>query len=128
MPEIIDIAFSARVKNGPTIAFSNSLEVAAYDKLEVSVSAGGVETIQLIPIATTAVTCLVIQSSQYSPSITYQVNGGGDAIVLDSSQSFMGVGAVSALDSAAQPSTLVFTNGLADDVQIQILVGRSATV
>ncbi len=38
MPEIIDIAFSARVENGPIIAFSNSLEVAAYDKLEVSIS------------------------------------------------------------------------------------------
>lgn len=127
MPEIIHLVFSARIKNGPTMAFSNSLEVDAYDKLDVSVSAGGGATIQLIPAAIGAVKFLLIQSSHYSQDLTYQVNGGGNDIVLDSPQSFIGEGAVSTLDSAAQPSTLVFTNGLGDDVQIQILVGRSAT-
>ena len=33
MAEKIDITFSARVKNGPIVAFSNSLNVDAYDKL-----------------------------------------------------------------------------------------------
>ena len=110
------------------MVFWNSLEVDAYDKLEVSVSAGDGGTIQVIPVATNTVTFLCIQSSQYSPLITYQVNCGGDAIALDSLQNFMGQGGVSALNSAAESSTLVLSNGLVDDdVQIRILVGCSAT-
>ena len=128
MPEIIDIAFRARVKNEPTMAFSNSLDVAAYDKLEVSVSAGGGDTIQLLPTATNTKTSSCIQSSQSSSEITYQVHGGEDAIALGSPQNFIGVGTVSALDSAIQPSLLALTNGLAGNVRIHILVGRSATV
>ena len=127
MAEVIDINVSARVKGGPSVAFSESLDLDAYDKLEVTVAAGGSETIQLVPVATNAVQCLFIQSSQYDPNITYQVNGGGPNIALDSPQNFVGEGAVSALDAAA-PSTLDFSNGLAtDDVSIQILVGRTAT-
>jgi hypothetical protein len=132
MPEIIDISVSARIQNGPAMAFATSMELNAYDKIEVSipgtVSGGGSagnETVQLIPVATNEVKCLVIQATQYGVDLSYEVNGAGTAIVLDSPQCFIGEGAVSSL-AGAPPSTLVFTNNLADDVDITILVGRSA--
>lgn len=128
MAEIIDITVSARVKSGPSIGFTSSLQIDAYDKLEVTIPASGSETIQLIPIATSSVQCLFIQADQYSVDITYQVNGAGNAITLDTPQAFIGEGAVSSLDASA-PSTLDFTNNLVDnDVTIEILVGRSAIV
>jgi len=124
--ETIEVSVKARVKNGPSIGFSRTLEVDAYDRLQVTVIAGAGATIQLIPVATSAVQCLFIESSIYDTSLTYSVNGAGTNIALDSPQNFVGEGAVSALDSVAPPATLNFTNGLADDVLLKVLVGRSA--
>ncbi len=126
MTELLEINLNAQVKNGPTIAFGSSIELDAYDKLEVTIADGSGSTLQLVPAATSAVQCLFVQSSEYSTGLTYQVNGAGTAIALDRPQSFIGVGAVSALDSAAPPSTLVFDNASGTDVNIQILVGRTA--
>jgi len=132
MPEVIDISVSAKIRSGPAMAFATSMELNAYDKIEVSIpgtdtggGSAGNETVQLIPVATTDVKCLVIQATQYSADLSYEVNGAGTSIVVDSPQSFIGEGAVSSL-AAAAPSTLEFTNNMVDDVDITILVGRSA--
>ena len=41
MSEVINISVSAKVKSGPTISFSNTLNIDAYDKLNVVVTSGG---------------------------------------------------------------------------------------
>ena len=92
----------------------------------MTVDATGNETIQLVPVATSTIQCLFITSNQYGSDLTYTVNGGADSIALDSPQSFIGEGAVLALAPAAIPSTLEVTNNFAEEVQLQILVGRSA--
>ena len=128
MSEIIDITVNARVKNGPAVGFSNSLKLDAYDKLKVVIPASGSEDIQLVPVATNIVQCMFIKADRYSTDITYDVNGAGNPIILDTPQSYIGQGAVSVLDTSS-PSTLNITNNLAaDDVTIEILVGRSAVV
>ena len=126
MAEEIDISVNAKVRNGPIVSFSTTLEVDAYDKIEVTVTAGGTETVQLIPAATNTVKCAFIQPSRYGNDLSYQVNGAGASLVLDKPQSFIGQGSIDALDSAAPPATLLFDNSLSEDVDIQILVGRSA--
>lgn len=127
MTEVIDITVSTKIKSGPTITFSESLDVDAYDKLDVVVSPGAPKTIQLLPPGTTSVHFLLIKSSQYSDQISYTVNGTGSTIILDTPQNFIGLGSLATLDDTNDPATLVFTNNLVEDVNIQILVGRKAT-
>lgn len=127
MAEVINITVSAKIKSGPSISFSESLNVDAYDKLDVTVAPGAPSTIQLLPPGTTSVHFLLIKSSQYSHQISYTVNGAGSTIILDTPQNFIGLGSLAALDDVNDPATLVFTNGLAEDVNIQIFIGRNAT-
>ena len=127
MAERINITVSAKIKSGPSISFSESLSVDAYDKLDIVVAPGTPKTIQLLPPGTTSVHLLLIKSSQYSDQISYTVNGAGSTIILDTPQNFIGLGSLATLDDANDPATLVFTNDLAEDVNIQILVGRNAT-
>lgn len=126
MAEVINITVSAKIKSGPIISFSESLNVDAYDKLDVTVAPGAPSTIQLLPLGTTSVHFLLIQSSQYSDQISYMVNGAGSTIILDTPQNFIGLGSLAALDDVNDPATLVFTNSLAEDVNIQIFIGRNA--
>lgn len=126
MAEVINITVSAKIKSGPIISFSESLNVDAYDKLDVTVAPGAPSTIQLLPPGTTSVHFLLIQSSQYSDQISYTVNGAGSTIILDTPQNFIGLGSLAALDDVNDPATLVFTNSLAEDVNIQIFIGRNA--
>lgn len=126
MAEVINITVSAKIKSGPIISFSESLNVDAYDKLDVTVAPGAPSTIQLLPPGTTSVHFLLIQSSQYSDQISYMVNGAGSTIILDTPQNFIGLGSLAALDDVNDPATLVFTNSLAEDVNIQIFIGRNA--
>lgn len=128
MSEVINITVSAKVKNGPGVSFSSPLEIDAYDKLNVVVAAGGApKTIQLLPSGTASVHFLLVKSSQYSDQLSYTVNGAGSKIILDTPQNFIGLGSLAALDDSSDPETLVFTNDLAEDVNVNILVGRNVT-
>lgn len=128
MAEVINISVNAKIKSGPTVSFSNSLSIDAYDKLDITVEPGAPATVvQLLPAGTTSVHLVIIKSSVYSDLITYTVNGAGADIAVDTPQSFIGAGSLTALAGAAIPETLEFTNGTADDITIQILVGRNAT-
>lgn len=126
MAEVINITVSAEVKNGPSLSFTNSLSIDAYDKLDVVVASAETKTIQLLPPGATAVHFLLIKSSQYSDQISYTVNGAGSTIIVDTPQNFIGAGSLAALDDSSVPETLVFTNNLPDNINIQILVGRNA--
>lgn len=127
MAEVINLTVNAKIKNGPTVAFAQSFDIDAYDKLATTLTQGIPKTIQLIPSGSDSVYFLMIKSSHYSDQVSYTVNDAATDIVLDSPQSFSGAGSLKALDSGSDPSTLVFTSELAEDVSIQILVGRNAT-
>lgn len=126
MAEEINISVNAKIKSGPTVSFSNSLSVDGYDKLDIDIVNGVTEVVQLLPVATTSVHLLLIKSTKYDDLITYTVNGGGASIKLDSPQSFIGTGSLSAVN-AAVPETLEISNGTGDPITVQILVGRNAT-
>ena len=126
MAEVINLAVNAKITSGPTVSFSNTLNVDAYDKLHVVIPPGGPTTIQLLPPGTTSVQLLLLKSDQYSDQISYTVNGAGSTITVDTPQSFIGEGSLAALDDDNVPETLEFTNNLLVDVNIEILVGRNA--
>lgn len=124
MAEVIDIRVSAKVRNGISISFSVPLDIEAYGKLNVDIVAGATKTIPLLPSGTTDVRFLLIKSSQYDKKISYRVNGAGTKIIVDTPQTFIGAGSLAALVASNVPESLEFKNDLADDINIQILVGR----
>lgn len=124
MPESIKWSVTFDAVLGPRVTESGTLEVAAYDKLNVRLdgSATGVD-LDVQPSATAGdVQLLVMRASVYDPPLTYSPDGGTTQIPLDGPVVLVGSGAVSLLDGT--PQTLHFTNPNPDPVDVEILVGR----
>jgi hypothetical protein len=122
------------VPNGPQFAFNETLEVDAYDKIDVAVEAGASgKKIELQPGAAGQVQFITIVSDWYGDDLSFKINVGTaantDAFPLDRPLLFMGEGAVALFDAA--PKLLFFSNATsaatAKDANIQILIGRDAT-
>jgi hypothetical protein len=129
MAKII-VSGSIVVLNGPQIPFNRSIDVDAYDKIEVPVKAGAKDTkIELQPGAAGQVQFLAIVSDWYGDDLSFKINNGPDKVILDQPILCMGTGGVGLFNSA--PKTLLFSNATtapaAKDANIQILIGRDAT-
>lgn len=121
----INVTLTVQVVEGPSIAAIRTIDVDAYDKIQVTIEAGAAgKKVEVQPGGAGRVQLLVITSSEFGELLTYKVNGAGDDVILDAEQVFMGDGGVGLL--GAVPETLFFTNGLANDVDVVILVGRNA--
>jgi hypothetical protein len=129
MAEKISWMLSVQVIGGPKVSASQTTEVEAYDKIQVTVAAGASnKAVEVQPGGSGQVTFLLITSNKYDPSkLTYKVNDGTSTttFTLDAPQFLMGRGGVALLDPA--PKTLFFSNTLTEDVSVEILVGRDAT-
>jgi hypothetical protein len=125
--EKIKYSLTFQVVNGTSIPVSGEVEPEAYEKIQLTVPAGAADlSTNLQPSGTKLADFLLIKSSKYGDSLTYKVNNAGaTAIALDGPHVFIGSGAVAILDT--DPTQLLFSNGLADDVTIDILLGRDAT-
>lgn len=126
MPETVVLAVEVTVAGGPKVSLNRTVTVDAYDKINVAVPDGSSDLeVELQPGGAGQVRFLLVSSSQYGDTLTYKVNGGAVSHVLDQPHLLTGRGAVAML--AAAPTTLAFDNGLGDDAQIQVLIGRDAT-
>ena len=127
MAEKIKYSLSFQVVGGATIPVTGEIEPEAYTKIQVDVPAGASDLItNLQPSGAKLAEFLLIKSSAYGEDLTYKVNTDtATAISLDGPHVFIGKGAVAILDSA--PTQLLFSNGLTEDVTIDILLGRDAT-
>lgn len=126
MAEKIAWTLSVQVTQGPKIADGKTIEVDAYDKVDVTIAAGTNRTVQVQPGGAGQVQLLLVKASEYGTNLTYKVNDPANpSIALDALLLLMGNGAVGLLGAA--PTSLIFSNGLANDVSIQVLVGRNAT-
>lgn len=122
----INVTLSVQVVEGPSIAATRTIDVDAYDKIQVRIEQGAAgKVVEVQPGGAGRVQLLVITSSEFSELLTYKVNNAGADVILDAEQVFMGDGGVSLL--GAVPETLAFTNALANDVDVVILVGRNAS-
>ncbi len=128
---------NVQVSQGPNVSATDQLAVEAYDKIDVVVNGtdnGGDETVstevEIQPSAAGQVQFLLIKSSQYhATDLTYSVSTAEPDKTLrkklDALQVLIGHGAVELLGPALD--SLFFYSGLAEDVTIEVLVGRDAT-
>ncbi|HJU53758.1 MAG TPA: hypothetical protein VJ715_04265 [Pyrinomonadaceae bacterium] len=128
----INWSCNVQVIGGPKLSGADTVEVDAYDNIEVTVPkkpAGpnnGSATVEVQPGAQTKVMFLLIQAGTYQGGpLSYKVDGSSKPFVrLDAQQLMIGSGAVSLLDGA--PTKLVFENTGAADIPVRILIGRKA--
>lgn len=127
MAEKLKWNLSLQLVNGPSTQLAHDLAVDAYDKISIDIihDAPAV-TVDVQPGEADEVLFLLIYADRYGTGLTYKVNGTGSAVTLDQPQFFLGKGAISVLDAA--PKTLEVENKLAEaeDVKLQVLVGRIA--
>lgn len=133
MTGIIKWNLNAQVVEGPKILASDTIEIEAYDKIEVTIEAGGSKKeVQIQPGEAGQVQFLLIRSNIYDTALTYQINALGtddvptDTVQLDALQLFIGNGAIK-LFNASPLEKLFFSNDLDVPALIEILVGRKAT-
>lgn len=128
MPEKVKINWTLNIQvvEGPKLSESDTISVDAYDKIEVTVEDEATDKeVQVQPGGSGQVQFLLISSDSYGDDLTYKVNvDTADAIKLDALQLLMGDGAVGLLGGA--PEKLLFSNGLGNDANVHILVGRMA--
>lgn len=122
----IAVAVSTKVtfEGAAPVTASHALEVAATGTVEVTVPKGGSANAQIQPTTGGQVQLLLINSSDYTVGVTYEVDGSGTKIKLDSPQLFLGAGAVSLLGDV---NAISFTNPHSEDVDVVISVARNAT-
>lgn len=127
MSETIKYSFSIQVAGGPKVAEADTIEVEAYDMLEVEVpdsgTSGGVATVNVQP-GDSGVKFLQITADSYE-DLTYEVDGGSSQ-TLDGPLLLIGEGAVALL--GATQKQFEFTNAGATAIVVNILVGRDAVV
>ena len=127
MTETINYSFSFHVASGPKVSDSDKLEVEAYGMLEVEVpdkdTSGGTATVDVQP-SSSGVKLLIITADSYD-DLTYAVDGGS-AITLDAPHLLVGEGAAKLLGTTQKQ--FVFTNAGTEDITVNILVGRKATI
>ena len=127
MTESINWSLNVQVIGGPKVMASDTKEIEAYDKIEVTIEAETADKeVEIQPGGAGRIQFLLIKSDTYSEDLTYKVNELTKIIKLDALQVFIGNGAVELLTEP--PEKLVFTNDLTNPVSIEILVGRMATL
>ncbi|MDH4274259.1 MAG: hypothetical protein OEW08_04395 [Gammaproteobacteria bacterium] len=128
---------SFQIPGGPTLSATTSLEISAYDRIDVTVNAGDAsEVVEIQPSAADKVRLLVIKSSVYDDTgkLTYIVSNGTDdsnPVNLDAPQIFIGSGGIE-LFGIDPPSSLKFSSTFSatdttKNAFIEILVARNAT-
>jgi hypothetical protein len=131
VPEKMNVTLNVQVVGGPKVFVSLTKEVEAYDKIRVSIDAGAIDRdVDIQPSGQGQVHFLMIslaRSEQYGDKVAYKINAGdANTIQLDAPQVFLGKGAVALFGSTALKK-LLFSNSLAENASIEILVGRDAT-
>lgn len=129
MPATLQWSFNALLVNGPSLAFSDTFDVEAYDKIDVEVdaqagAAPGSKDVEVQPGGAGRVQFLLVTASSYDPPLTYEVDGGA-ARPLDAPLLVVGSGAVSAFSPTLNDIT--FHNVHNSARAVQILVGRNVS-
>jgi hypothetical protein len=123
----INWQFQATIPGGPAVTISQpAISVDAYDVVAVTIHAS-TSNIEL-PIQPTGtagkVALLIVNSSLYDTGISFTVDSLTDTHVLDGPITLVGTGPVGLLYSGASPQKLIFSNTLANDINVQVVVGR----
>ena len=125
MPHAINVRLSVTVSQGPQTATSRTLQLDAYDTLDVTIPADDTaHDVEVQPDDGAQVRLLVLTASSYDPALAWEADGSGVVRQLDEPLLLAGASLASLLGSAG--NTIAFTNGGGTDQTVQILVGRQA--
>jgi hypothetical protein len=122
MAETITYAGSATATGGPSIGFTVAMSVGGYGKGSAIVAKNGGTTKVALNTPGANVALFLIKSSKYDAKVT--VKAGGSAVPLNAPLVVGGTGVASALIGAA--TDIEFTNGLAEDIAVEVFVARNA--
>lgn len=132
MPAIkIKWDFGFQVDGGArTVMSKPEIEVDSYDVTKamvtkVATAPNNTATLTMQPLAAVdKVSFVFISSDVYGDALTYTIDA--DAVVhkLNAPQIFLG-GAVAFMHAGGSPQAITVTNGLANDVNLMVVVGRS---
>ncbi len=136
MAYTIQVVTTIKINGSQVTSYLRDIEVEATDSITVDVlgtaDASGPDTdkeIELQPTSTSGqVTFIGITADRYDANLKYKVNATDNSEVpLDQPHVLLGKGAVGLLDTAEAPTSLFFSSTIAENAEIQILVGRDAT-
>ena len=122
------------VQSGPKVLITNSVQVDAFDRIEVTVpdttASPGATTVDVQPSAAGKVKLLLIRSNRYGDDLTYRVHDNStDERALNDAIFLTGAGSLNLLEDPTAPlDKLLITNTTGQDVVIEIIVGRTAVV
>jgi len=126
----VNWTLNVEVSEGPKAFQSETIEAEAYGKVAVDIAATEKKDVEVQPSDIGQVDFFLITSSKYGASLKYQLYDpttsalGAPEITLDAPHLLVGNGAVTLLKY--HPVKLRVTNGLAEDVTVEILVARDA--
>jgi hypothetical protein len=128
---VITWTVKAEVGGGPSFTKASTLEVEAYERIDVAVAAGASDMEVTVDGTGMQFIAMRVDSPAPIPSpspLSYKVNdAAATEIVLDQPvQLLVGEGAVGFL-GAAPLEKLFFSNSAPEDASVSILVGRDAT-
>jgi hypothetical protein len=119
--------FQATIPGGPALTINQPpIAVQAYDVASATIAAGasGVD-VKVQPSSTSGdVVLVVVNSDLYDAGLTYVVDGGTDSHALDAPHVLLGAGAVGFMNGGTPPQKPRFSDALAKDANVQIVVGR----
>jgi hypothetical protein len=125
----ISVSGSIVIPNGPQFAFNRTLDVDAYEEIDVTVASGAVDKEVDLPVSSKPVQLIAIMSDLYADELTYKINAGATIYKLNQPLLLFGEDAVTLFSSA--PAKVLFTNNTtgtkAKDANLQILIGCHAT-
>jgi hypothetical protein len=122
----IDLTLNVSLPGGGTVNATDTLEVAAYDRISEEIpNDGSTVALNLQPQVPGTLRFLAIWSSVYGKELTYRVNSAdADPLPLERVQVFSGPPALLVADPLYR---LYFRNELADEAAvIDVLIGREA--
>lgn len=133
MPINISWKLNVQIQSGPTLAIGNTLQVDAFDRIELTVpdttATPTATTVNVQPGAVGKVSFLLIRSNRYGDNLKYRVHDAttaqrslNDAIFL------VGAGGLDLMEDPLVPlDQLLVTNTTGQPAVIEIIVGRKAT-
>ena len=123
--EKVQYSITVQVAKGPVIQSGGTLEVDAYEKIDIEIAAGATEEATISAGALADVRALVIKPSVEDKTISVKTSAAGAAaIALDGPITLIGAAAASLIGTA--PDKFTFKNTGAAPASVQVLVGRKA--
>lgn len=128
MPATISYVASVLAAAGPKVAFAETFEVEAYNRLSVTVKANTSSAKVSLGTADSTLRLMLVDSTKYHASdVTFHIDDENTKnFVLDMPMLIAGQAAVALLGTTA-PASLTFKNDLDEDITVNIFIARDPT-